>query len=93
MAKVSLIGNAGTGKKTAVYSVTLDGSPRAYVVAGREIKYMSERRGKGGRMLRRWLPVVQTALRRQISDAVREYQIEEVRKDDRSDSASGKASD
>lgn len=79
MHQVKQIGWAGTKKNKAVYSVLLGGRQPEYFYCGGKMHYMKERRNNRGLIVRRPLPVVSSVTRKLIEDAVRAYQVAEVK--------------
>ena len=79
---VKQVGWAGPKKNKAVYSVHLGGRlPEFFFCAGR-MHYIKERRNSRGAIVRRPLPVVSSVTRKLIEDAVRAYQVEEIKAND-----------
>lgn len=76
---VKQIGMSGPKKNKAVYSVHLGGRLPEYFYCGGKMHYLKERRNSRGAIVRRPLPVVSSVTRKLIEDAVRAYEIAEIK--------------
>ncbi|AZF88688.1 hypothetical protein HOU67_gp52 [Escherichia phage Skarpretter] len=79
MHQVKQVGWAGPKKNKAVYSVVLGGRLPEYFYCAGQMHYIKERRNNRGAIVRRPLPVVSSVTRKLIEDAVRAYQVEEIK--------------
>lgn len=82
MHEVKQIGWAGAKKNKAVYSVLLGGRLPEFFYCGGKMHYMKERRNSRGVIVRRPLPVVSSVTRKLIEDAVRAFEVSQVKAND-----------